>query len=292
MKALMPLLEAMRPLQWSKNLFVFTGLVFAGRMSETGLFLTTLAAFACFCAVSSAAYLLNDLRDIERDRLHTRKRMRPLASGRLSRGTAAAGAAMLAAAGLGGAFAIRPQFGLMALAYCALMAAYSLGLKREAVLELFVIAAGYVLRAAGGAAAIAVRISPWMLSCATLMALFLVLCKRRAEAFAAESPERHRESHAGYTPQLLDQMIAVATSATVVTYMLYAFQSETARLHSGLFWTVPFVIYGMFRYLFLVYVHGQGENPESLILKDPHLLGSLALWGGLSVFLLWGKGAH
>ena len=285
----MALLEAMRPLQWSKNLFVFTGLVFAGKLSNPALFLITAAAFLCFCAVSSAAYLLNDLVDIERDRLHPRKRMRPLASGRLSRSSAARAAAALAAGGLAAAFLIRPQFGWTALAYCLLMAAYSLLLKREAVLELFVIAAGYVLRAAGGAAAIAVHISPWMLSCATLMALFLVLCKRRAEVFAAEAPEQHRESHAGYTPQLLDQMIAVATAATIVTYMLYAFQSETARTHAGLLWTVPFVIYGMFRYLFLVYVRGQGENPESLILKDPHLLGSLVLWGGLAVFLLWGN---
>jgi len=285
----MALLEAMRPLQWSKNLFVFTGLVFAGKLSNPGLFLITAAAFLCFCAVSSAAYLLNDLVDVERDRLHPRKRMRPLASGRLSRSSAALAAAALAAGGLAAAFLIRPQFGRTALAYCLLMAAYSLLLKREAVLELFVIAAGYVLRAAGGAAAIAVHISPWMLSCATLMALFLVLCKRRAEVFAAEAPEQHRESHAGYTPQLLDQMIAVATAATIVTYMLYAFQSETARTHAGLLWTVPFVIYGMFRYLFLVYVRGQGENPESLILKDPHLLGSLVLWGGLAVFLLWGN---
>jgi len=285
----MALLEAMRPLQWSKNLFVFTGLVFAGKLSNPGLFLITAAAFLCFCAVSSAAYLLNDLVDVERDRLHPRKRMRPLASGRLSRSSAALAAAALAAGGLAAAFLIRPQFGRTALAYCLLMAAYSLLLKREAVLELFVIAAGYVLRAAGGAAAIAVHISPWMLSCATLMALFLVLCKRRAEVFAAEAPEQHRESHVGYTPQLLDQMIAVATAATIVTYMLYAFQSETARTHAGLLWTVPFVIYGMFRYLFLVYVRGQGENPESLILKDPHLLGSLVLWGGLAVFLLWGN---
>jgi len=285
----MALLEAMRPLQWSKNLFVFTGLVFAGKLSNPGLFLITAAAFLCFCAVSSGAYLLNDLVDVERDRLHPRKRMRPLASGRLSRSSAALAAAALAAGGLAAAFLIRPQFGRTALAYCLLMAAYSLLLKREAVLELFVIAAGYVLRAAGGAAAIAVHISPWMLSCATLMALFLVLCKRRAEVFAAEAPEQHRESHVGYTPQLLDQMIAVATAATIVTYMLYAFQSETARTHAGLLWTVPFVIYGMFRYLFLVYVRGQGENPESLILKDPHLLGSLVLWGGLAVFLLWGN---
>lgn len=285
----MALLEAMRPLQWSKNLFVFTGLVFAGKLSNPGLFLITAAAFLCFCAVSSAAYLLNDLVDVERDRLHPRKRMRPLASGRLSRSSAALAAPALAAGGLAAAFLIRPQFGRTALAYCLLMAAYSLLLKREAVLELFVIAAGYVLRAAGGAAAIAVHISPWMLSCATLMALFLVLCKRRAEVFAAEAPEQHRESHVGYTPQLLDQMIAVATAATIVTYMLYAFQSETARTHAGLLWTVPFVIYGMFRYLFLVYVRGQGENPESLILKDPHLLGSLVLWGGLAVFLLWGN---
>jgi len=289
LSGMMALLEAMRPLQWSKNLFVFTGLVFAGKLSNPGLFLITAAAFLCFCAVSSAAYLLNDLVDVERDRLHPRKRMRPLASGRLSRSSAALAAAALAAGGLAAAFLIRPQFGRTALAYCLLMAAYSLLLKREAVLELFVIAAGYVLRAAGGAAAIAVHISPWMLSCATLMALFLVLCKRRAEVFAAEAPEQHRESHVGYTPQLLDQMIAVATAATIVTYMLYAFQSETARTHAGLLWTVPFVIYGMFRYLFLVYVRGQGENPESLILKDPHLLGSLVLWGGLAVFLLWGN---
>jgi len=289
LSGMMALLEALRPLQWSKNLFVFTGLVFAGKLSNPGLFLITAAAFLCFCAVSSAAYLLNDLVDVERDRLHPRKRMRPLASGRLSRSSAALAAAALAAGGLAAAFLIRPQFGRTALAYCLLMAAYSLLLKREAVLELFVIAAGYVLRAAGGAAAIAVHISPWMLSCATLMALFLVLCKRRAEVFAAEAPEQHRASHAGYTPQLLDQMIAVATAATIVTYMLYAFQSETARTHAGLLWTVPFVIYGMFRYLFLVYVWGQGENPESLILKDPHLLGSLVLWGGLAVFLLWGN---
>jgi len=289
LSGLLALLEAMRPLQWSKNLFVFTGLVFAGKLADPQMFLTTVAAFACFCAVSSAAYLLNDLVDVERDRLHPRKRLRPLASGRLSRTAAAGAGSALALGGLAGAFLIRPQFGWMTVTYCLLMALYSLLLKREAVLELFVIASGYVLRAAGGAAAIAVHISPWMLSCATLMALFLVLCKRRAEVFAAEAPQQHRESHAGYTPQLLDQMIAVATSATVVTYMLYAFQSETARTHTGLFWTVPFVIYGMFRYLFLVYVRGQGENPESLILRDPHLLGSLLLWGGLSVFLLWGN---
>jgi len=283
------LLTAMRPLQWSKNLFVFAGLVFAEKLANPALAGRSAAAFAVFCALSSATYLVNDVCDIERDRLHPRKRLRPVASGHLSAPAALVSAAVLTAGGLAGAALLGRETLAVAGGYWLLMLAYTLALKREVLLDVFTIAAGFVLRAVAGAVAISVSISPWLIVCATLLALLLALCKRRAELVALPDAEAHRGVLAHYTTALLDQLIAIVAASTAVAYLLYAFQSETANRHAALIWTAPFVLYGLFRYLYLVYVRGQGESPETTILRDPQLTAALLFWAILSGALLWGK---
>ncbi len=283
------LLTAMRPLQWSKNLFVFAGLVFAEKLANPALAARSTAAFAVFCALSSANYLVNDVSDIERDRLHPRKKLRPVASGHLSPNAALLAAAVLTAAGLSGAALLGREMLAVAGGYWLLMLAYTLALKREVLLDVFTIAAGFVLRAVAGAVVISVSISPWLIVCATLLALLLALCKRRAELVSSPDAGAQRTVLTDYTTGLLDQLIAIVAASTAVAYLLYAFQSQTASRHAALIWTAPFVLYGLFRYLYLVYVRGQGESPETTILRDPQLTAALLFWAALSGALLWGK---
>lgn len=281
-------MEAMRPLQWSKNLVVFAGLIFAGRFHEGGLVLTTLGAFAAFCLLSSSVYIVNDLADAARDRLHPLKRKRPVASGRLGKTAALTLSLSLAVVSLAWSFYLQPLFGVLAAGYWGLMVVYSFVLKHEVILDVFVIASGFVIRAIGGAVVISVYISPWLIVCTILFALFLSLCKRRSEVASAGAAGEQRETLRHYTLQFVDQLLSVVTSATVVSYTLYAFQSDTAAEENALIWTVPFVLYGIFRYLYLVYVKNMGESPETMILKDRPLLLSLLLWAGFAIMLLWG----
>ncbi len=280
--------RALRPKQWSKNLFVFAGLIFAGEMRNIEAVGVTLAAFACFCALSSAVYLINDVADRERDRLHPRKRFRPIASGDLPVGAALAAFAALSVGGIAAAAFIGWKFALIAAGYWLLMLAYTFVLKHEVILDVFAIAAGFVLRALAGAVAIDVKISSWLIICTTFAALFLALSKRRAElATIGDNNYEQRRSLEHYSIGFIDQMISVVTAATLVCYMLYTAQSETAMRHSGLMFTIPFVLYGIFRYLYLVYRKEQGETPEQMIVEDRPLLVNLLLWAALSALIMW-----
>lgn len=282
------LVRAMRPQQWSKNLFVFAGLIFAVRFDDPRSVLISVAAFLCFSALSSGVYLVNDIADRERDRMHPVKRNRPIASGQLAVSAAWLAAVALSAGALAVAFALQVRFGLFCAGYLVMMLAYSFVLKHEVILDVFIIAAGFVIRALAGAVVIEVRVSSWLLVCTILLSLFLALCKRRSELITLEDGAgSHRRALEHYTVDFVDQMISVVTSATVVCYLLYAFQSDTAARHSGLLFTVPFVLYGMFRYLYLVYAQGQGESPEQMILADRPLLADLVLWAAVSAMVLW-----
>ena len=275
------LIEALRPRQWVKNAIIFAGLIFAQKVSDVRLSLTAVAAFALFCALSSSVYLINDLGDLERDRRHPVKRLRPLASGRLPIGVAWGIAPALAVVGLGLSFALRWEFGLLALAYYVLNLAYTYWLKHIAIVDAMSIAVGFVLRAVAGAEAIAVAISPWLLVCTIFLALFLALSKRRHELLVLEAGAGdHRASLAQYSPYLLDQMIAVVTASTVISYCLYTMWPETVAKFgtANLVYTTPFVIFGIFRYLYLVHQREEGGAPEKIPLTDAPMLVNLALW--------------
>jgi 4-hydroxybenzoate polyprenyltransferase len=246
------------------------------------------AAFAIFCALSGVVYLVNDLVDREADQRHPLKRLRPVASGQLSPPTAAVGAALLAVLAMAAAIALSPAFAGVSAAYVALLVSYSFVLKHLVIIDALTIAAGFVLRAAAGAVAVSVPISHWLLVCTTLLALFLVLSKRRHElTLLAEGATTHRPILNEYSPYLLDQMIAVVTASTLVAYSLYATSGETAlRLGTNrLGLTIPFVLYGIFRYLYLVHQKRAGGSPADLLLTDRPLLTCVGLWA-LAVALI------
>jgi 4-hydroxybenzoate polyprenyltransferase len=282
-------LVSLRPRQWVKNLFVFAGLVFSQELF-TGALWVALAAFAIFCLLSGAMYLLNDVADRERDRLHPTKRLRPIASGRLGAGLATGLALGLIALGLGGACLIARPFAAAAAAYVLLLAAYSVWLKHLVIADVLTVAVGFVLRAMAGALAIQVAISGWLVICTLLIALFLALGKRRHEYLTlGEQARRHRPILAEYSAGLLDQMIAVVTASTVTAYALYTMSPETvAKFHTPLLpVTLPFVLYGIFRYLYLLYRRELGGNPSELFLNDRPLLLNTAAWMLAVVLLLY-----
>jgi len=281
----------MRPQQWVKNLFVFAPLVFAHRLLETPLLARSLVVFAAFCVGSSAVYLLNDVRDREADRLHPAKRNRPIASGALGVSTALAASGALAIVALGIAFGINRPFGLVAAGYLALMAAYSLSIKHVVILDVLALACGFVLRAAGGAMAVEVVFSHWLLLLTLLGALFLALSKRRAELVAlTNDAHSHRKSLADYSPYLLDQMIGVATASTLLAYAFYTISPDTAQRFGTdkLIFTVPFPLYGIFRYLYLVHQREGGGSPSDTLLEDRPVQVCVALWAASVVLIPYG----
>jgi 4-hydroxybenzoate polyprenyltransferase len=274
------LVISLRPAQWVKNLFVFAGLIFSQQLF-TPLAWSAVAAFAIFCGLSGAIYLFNDVGDREKDRLHPTKRRRPIPAGEVSVPVALAAGAGLIIVSLVFAFEISAAFASTAVAYVVLLSAYTLWLKHIVIVDVLVVALGFVIRAAAGAVAIEVDISGWLLICTILLALFLALGKRRHEYLAFEAdPGRHRPILAEYNPALLDQMIAVVTASTVTAYSLYTMSPETVakfRTH----WlpaTLPFVLYGIFRYLYLLYRQRLGGNPSELFLSDRALLLNTVLW--------------
>jgi 4-hydroxybenzoate polyprenyltransferase len=269
-------LAAMRPRQWSKNLLVFAGLVFAAKLGDASRWVEALAAFAAYCAISSAAYLVNDVRDREDDRLHPVKRARPIARGELSPRAALVLAAGLAAVALALVAVLGPVSVAFLLAFAALQAGYTLALKHIVLLDVLAIGALFVIRAAAGAAAVDVRISPWLLLCTALLALFLALAKRRGELVlvgARQAPGRPVLE--GYSLELVDQLVAIVASSTVLAYSVYTL---TARDSKALLATVPFVIFGVFRYLLLVHRDDVGEEPEQVLLTDVPIILAVAGW--------------
>lgn len=285
------LLRSMRPRQWTKNLFVFAGLIFGDKLTDPRSVAIALAAFGVFCLLSSTVYLINDVRDREADRLHPSKSRRPIASGDLPVGTANAAAVVLAVVALAGAFAIgRAFFGISAL-YLVLLAAYSFTLKHIVILDVITLASGFVLRAAGGALAVSVAFSHWLLLLMMLGALFLALSKRRAELVSLSTDAgAHRPSLAEYSPYLLDQMISVVTASTLLAYAFYTINPETVAKFGTdlLLYTVPFPLYGIFRYLYLVHRREGGGNPSDTLWEDRPTLVCVALWGAAVIAILYG----
>jgi hypothetical protein len=274
---------SLRPEQWSKNAFVFAGLLFGGRLTQGPHYLiAAAAAFAVFCGLSGVVYLINDVADRSADAEHPLKRRRPIAAGQLSPAAALAGAAILALVCLGGAFEVSRELGLAGTAYLGLLVLYSFWLKHVVILDVLAIAGGFVLRAVAGAVAVDVLISPWLLICVTLLALFLGLSKRRHElTLLGGGAAEHRPILNAYSPYLLDQMISVVASATLVAYSVYTTNSDTAARvgSSNLALTIPFVLYGIFRYLYLVHREHGGGSPAAMLVTDPPLLACVGLWG-------------
>lgn len=281
----------MRPRQWTKNLLVFAGVIFGQKLDDPACRLIALAAFGVFCVLSSSVYLLNDVRDREADRVHPAKSQRPIASGALAPGTALVASAVLAGAGLVVAAWINTSFGLVAAAYLVLMTWYSLSIKHVVILDVLALAGGFVLRAAGGAVAVQVIFSHWLLMLTLLLALFLALSKRRAELVALSDEARsHRKSLGDYSPYLLDQMIGVVTASTLLAYAFYTISPETVQKFGTdrLLWTVPFPLYGIFRYLYLMHQREGGGNPSETLLEDRPILLCVGLWGASVIAILYG----
>lgn len=283
------LLASLRPQQWTKNLFVLAALAFSKHLFDVDAVVRAALAFGVFCALSGATYLLNDLVDLERDRLHPLKRRRPLASGALPLPLGRAVAAVLALCGLAAAVALGRPFALAAVLYLALNVAYSFVLKHAVILDVLSIALGFVIRAIAGALAIAVAFSDWLVVCTLLVALFLALAKRRHELVTLEDAAGHRRILAEYSPYLLDQMIAVVTASCLTAYAFYTLSPETVEKYrtDRLAWTIPFVIYGIFRYLYLVHRRDQGGSPTDALLADRPLLAAVALWAVAVVAIVY-----
>ncbi len=285
------LVVSLRPGQWTKNLVVFAGLLFGKQLFEPRALAVTFAAFAIFCALSGVVYLLNDVADREADRRHPLKSRRPIASGQLSPGLAVAAAVVLGAGGLVCAYLLRPAFAVVALLYVVLNAGYSARLKHIVIIDVLTIAVGFVLRAVSGAVAIDVAISHWLLVCTVLLALFLALSKRRHElTLLAAGATDHRRILGEYSPYLLDQMIGVVTASTLIAYIFYTISPETVQNFDteSLALTIPFPLYGIFRYLYLVHQKEGGGSPAEMLLNDRPLLICVALWAAAVVLIVYG----
>lgn len=282
--------RTLRPKQWTKNFFVFVPLVFSGKLFDVNSLIISLRAFISFCLVSGALYTLNDLCDLKEDQLHPVKKNRPLASGQLKKRNAFVIIAVTAATSLALAFSINLSFLLIILIYALMQTLYSSWLKHVVIIDIFIVAAGFFLRVIGGALAIKVEISSWLIICTILLALFLSMTKRRHEfLILVDKAREHRPSLKEYNPYLLDQMISVVTASTLIAYCLYTISDDTVRKFGSrnLIFTTPFVLYGIFRYLYLVHQKDQGGTPEEMILRDKPLLVNIVLWIIAILFILY-----
>ncbi|MBE3573273.1 MAG: decaprenyl-phosphate phosphoribosyltransferase [Moorella humiferrea] len=276
---------SLRPKQWTKNAFVFAAILFSRHLLDIPLLVRTIQVFVIFCLLSGGTYIINDLVDRERDRYHPRKKHRPIAAGLLAPLPAAAAAAITMAGSLAWAFALSWQVGLVSLAYALQTVAYSFYFKNMVLVDVFIVALGFVLRVAAGAAAVMVPVSAWLFITVILLALFLALCKRRHELLLLDNATDHRGILAEYSMGLLDQLIATVTSATVVVYAIYTF---IGAARPQLMYTVPLVLFGICRYLYLTYHRQDGGEPESLVLKDKPLAATVLLWAaGCFAILYW-----
>ena len=275
---------ALRPRQWSKNLLLFAGIVFAAKLGDSGRWLAAIGAFAAYCAASSAAYLVNDVRDRAADRSHPTKRARPIARGELAPGAAIRLAAVLVTGAFAAAGLLGPWAVLFLAGFVALQAAYTLTLKHVVLLDVAAIAALFVLRAGAGAEAVNVRISPWLLACTALLALFLALAKRRSElVLVGAELTPGRPVLEGYSVQLCERLLQGAAVATVLAYAAYTLTSRDSKTMAA---TIPFVVAGVGRYLHLVHRHDLGEEPENVLLRDRPLLAAITAWVVVAAVLL------
>jgi 4-hydroxybenzoate polyprenyltransferase len=286
------LLNSTRPREWVKNTFVFAPLFFSQNLLNPELLAKSLVAFAFFCLASGGVYLINDICDRDRDKKHPKKSTRPIASGQLPIPAALITSIIVLGTALIGAFLVHALFGLTTFAYVILNIAYSNWIKHAVILDVFSIAGGFVLRLIGGAVVIDVVMSHWLLICTVLLALFLGFSKRRGELLSlAKDASLHRRVLAEYNPLFLDLMIGIVTSATLVSYILYTVSVDTVqRFHTDqLILTVPFVLYGIFRYLYLVYHKCNGGDPLRVMLMDGPLLLDIVLWGVLCGVVIYGE---
>jgi 4-hydroxybenzoate polyprenyltransferase len=282
----MPLITALRPQEWIKNLLVFAGLLFSGQLDEGDQVLAATLTFIAFCGISSAGYLLNDLLDREHDRRHPEKRRRPIASGAVAPGTAAAVALALGALAVALGFAIEPEVGGLVVAYGAITTAYSLLLKRLVILDVMTIASLFILRVVAGAVAVEAQASEFLLICTGMLALFLGFTKRRQEAMLEEreaADSRPVLEH--YSLPFLDQMIAMVTAAAILTYVIYAVDSPLVG--SRMLATAPSVLYGVFRYLYLIYDRRDTRSTAAILLEDPGMLFAEATWVASALAVLY-----
>ena len=288
MMLLVKIIEAMRPAQWTKNFFLFAALVFARKFFDWPSFLKVAEAFLLYCLLTGSLYLFNDFMDLKEDRAHPIKSRRPLASGAISPGLALIIFSVGSLVALLWALALNWAFFLITAVYFLLQVAYSLKLKHIVILDIFVLASGFVIRVAAGGLVINVPISSWLLICTSLLALFIGMSKRRHELVILEDKAaHHRPILKEYSPYLLDQMISVVTASTVIAYCLYTISPETVEKFGtrNLIYSSIFVLYGIFRYLYLVHQKGSGGNPEEMVIKDKPLLIDIILWG-FFIFLI------
>jgi len=284
------LLETLRPQQWVKNGFVFAALIFSQSLTRWDRCLKVALAAEVFCFISSAAYVFNDIRDVEEDQRHPSKRLRPIAAGRVSKAAAGAMAVILAVAALVEAWKLDWQFFLVVASYATLNVLYSSFLKRIVLLDVFIVAAGFLFRVVGGGLVIRVAISPWLIVCTTLLALFIALSKRRHElALLGNQASEHRAILANYTTYFLDQLIGIVTASTVVSYALYTLSPDVQTKFPGkrLEITIPFVLFGIFRYLHLIHRHKQGGNPARALFTDPVLLSVVMIWAAAVILIIY-----
>jgi 4-hydroxybenzoate polyprenyltransferase len=280
--------RSMRPHQWTKNLVVFAALVFDIKLLQMQAVVPALLGFAVLCMLSSAVYLINDCADVHADRAHPRKSRRPIASGVVPVPLAVAVAALLIVVGLAAAASIDPTFAVIAALYLALTSAYSFRLKHIVVLDVIVLSLGFVLRVAAGAALVrAENFSPWLYLCMSLLALLLGFGKRRQELVELGDRSTTRRILREYNLPLLDQIVSIVTGALLVSYMMYSFSGAKLPANHSFMLTIPVVLYGVFRYLYLVHVKGEGGAPDELVLRDRPLQLTLAAWGAIAVAVLY-----
>jgi 4-hydroxybenzoate polyprenyltransferase len=285
------LLRAMRPRQWVKNAVIFSAIVFDAKLDDVTYLAHTVVGLVIFCLVSGAVYLINDLVDVDKDRQHPKKRHRPLASGRLSARVAQGAICVVLLICLPSSFLLDPLFGVLVGVYLALQVAYSFWLKNVVIVDVLVLAVGFVLRVASGAALVdAERFSPWLYVCIVLLALFLGFSKRRGElVLLQENANDYRAILQEYSLPLLDEMISVVTATTVLAYSLYTFDPGNPHLpdNNAMMLTIPFVLYGIFRYLYLIHQKGETAPPDEVLLKDRPLQVTVGLWGLTALTLLY-----
>ena len=284
------LVETLRPQQWVKNGFIFAALIFSQSLTRWDRCRQVLLATLVFCLVSSATYVLNDIMDESEDRHHPLKKLRPIASGRLNATTAGIVGAILGGAGLIAAWRLNSSFFAIVAAYLALNVLYSLFLKRVFLLDVFIVAAGFLFRVIAGGLVIHVAISPWLIVCTTLLALFIALSKRRHElVLLGDQASNHRAILADYSPYFLDQLISIVTASTVVSYALYTLSPDVQSKFPGkrLEMTIPFVLFGIFRYLYLIHHGEQGGNPTRSLFTDPVLLSVVLFWAASVILIIY-----
>jgi 4-hydroxybenzoate polyprenyltransferase len=289
MKILRSILKSMRPRQWPKNIFIFAAIVFDRQFFHPQAFWPTLAGFGLLCIASGVVYLVNDIADCQQDRLHPIKKNRPIASGALSIPVAVTAAGLLTAICFALAYLLHPAFLLLVAAYIAMNLAYSFRLKHIPIVDALMVASFFVMRVAGGVLLISVeRFSPWLYVCMLLLALYISFGKRRAElTLLANGASNHRKVLDGYTPALLDNYILIVSAATIVAYSLYTFSAPNLPTDHTMMLTIPFVLYAVFRYLYLVQVKNTGGEPEELVLTDRPLQVTIVLWGLAALVIMY-----